>query len=138
MNVNCRPLLSVLGIAALSLLGGFVNGLLGTGGGILLLFLLRLCAKGQGARFFPADEENGKNAFAAVLLCILPLSFFTVFLYDSEGYFAKLSFSSLLPYLLGAVPGGMLGAWLLDRLKLPVVEGLFAALLLFSGIQMVL
>ena len=105
--------------------GGIVNGLLGTGGGILLLLSLRRSARAQ-------------DAFASALVCILPLSLLSVWLYCENGTADPgLMFShQTLPYLLGAIPGGMLGAYLLDRMKLSVVQYLFAALLLFSGGRM--
>ena len=128
------PLLSVLSV---SFLGGFTNGLLGTGGGIVLLWLLGQCERRIcGARFLPMREEDGKNAFASVLVCILPLSLFTAVLYRRNGVFDGFSFVQNAPYLLGALPGGMLGAWLLDRLKLTAVSLIFAALLIFSGFRM--
>lgn len=104
---------------------GVVNGLLGTGGGIFLLFVLRRTTEPQ-------------NAFAASLACILPLSVLSVVLYCQSGTItcADLLSPQTLPYLLGAIPGGMLGAVLLDRMRLSVIQYLFAALLLFSGFRM--
>ena len=123
------PLQTVLVPAAVICAGfaaGTVNGLLGTGGGILLLVVLR--------RAVP----DAKDAFAAALLCILPLSALSAVLYLRTGISdAQVLFSpDLIPVYLGAVPGGMLGAYLLDRLKLPLLELLFAGLLLFSGWRM--
>jgi len=123
------PLRAVLVPAAVLCAGfaaGTVNGLLGTGGGILLLAVLR--------RAVP----DAKDAFAAALLCILPLSALSAVLYLRTGIsdIQALSPSALLSLCLGAVPGGMLGAYLLDKLRLPVLELLFAGLLLFSGWRM--
>ena len=113
-------------LSALAALGaGAVNGLLGTGGGILLLFVLRRHAAAQ-------------DAFASALVCILPLSALSLWLYCQNGTvnWNTLLTRDTLPYLLGAVPGGMLGAHLLDRMKVSVLQLLFAALLLFSGWRM--
>lgn len=113
-------LLAVAGFGA-----GLVNGLLGTGGGILLLFALRRYAKAQ-------------DAFASALMCILPLSALSAVLYYFGGTLPSdvLFSADILPYLLGAIPGGLLGAYLLDRMKLTAIQLLFAALLLFSGWRM--
>ncbi len=111
--------------AVIAFCAGTVNGLLGTGGGIPLLFLLRRHCKAQ-------------DAFASALCCILPLSVLSAWLYLQNGSISApaLLSSDVLPYLLGAIPGGILGAVLLDRLKLSVVQYVFAALLLFSGWRM--
>lgn len=103
---------------------GAVNGLLGTGGGILLLSVLR-------------RHVGARDAFASALVCILPLSVLSVVLYYLNG---TLSLSALnsdtLPFLLGAIPGGILGAFLLDKIKPAHLQLIFAALLLFSGWRM--
>lgn len=103
---------------------GIVNGLLGTGGGILLLLVLRRYA-------------DTKDAFASALVCVLPLSVLSVFLHLQNGSLSPdMLITDALPYLLGAIPGGLLGAYLLDRLKPSVLQLIFAALLLFSGWRM--
>lgn len=131
------PSFAVLPLFAFA--GGFLNGLIGTGGGILLLLLLRAFRPGR-IRYLPEDgagREAGKDACAAVLLCVLPLSVLSAVLYAGNGTFSSLSRREVLPYLLGAVPGGMIGARLLDRLKPAVIDALFAALVLFAGVRMV-
>jgi len=116
---------ALIPLAAAGLGAGIVNGLLGTGGGILLLWVLR-------------RYEQPQDAFASALVCILPLSLLSVLLYCRSGTVSltDLVSADILPYLLGAIPGGILGAYLLDRLKLSVVQYLFAALLMFSGWRM--
>jgi len=113
-------------ISAVMVFGaGIINGMLGTGGGILLLFVLRRIMTPQ-------------NAFASALACILPLSLLSAWLYWQNGTITASALLSpeTLPFLVGAIPGGMLGAVLLDRLKLSVIQYLFTALLLFSGWRM--
>lgn len=119
---KCLPFLAVLltGLGA-----GVVNGLLGTGGGILLLLILK-------------RSLAPRDAFAASLVCILPLSVLSLLLYLCHG---TVTASALLTEdtvfcLLGALPGGLLGAYLLDRIKPSCAELLFAALLVFSGWRM--
>ena len=110
--------------AAVGFGAGIVNGLLGTGGGILLLFVLR-------------RHADTKDAFATALACILPLSVLSVILHLRNGSLPPDILSAdALPYLIGAVPGGLLGAYLLDRIKPTVLQFIFAALLLFSGWRM--
>ena len=118
--------LSVLAIIFVGFSAGVANGLLGTGGGILLLLILRRVCK------------DNKDAFAAALFCILPLSVLSAGVYVRNGILsAEMLFSQdVLPYLIGAIPGGLLGAYLLQRLKLPITELIFAVLLLFAGWRM--
>ena len=119
---RCLPVFAALsaGFGA-----GVVNGLLGTGGGILLLLILR-------SRLAPRD------AFASSIACILPLSVLSLLLYLRNGTVSvtDICSSDTLPYLLGASPGGIGGAYLLDRMKPTAAEVLFAALLIFSGWRM--
>lgn len=119
---RCLPVFAALsaGFGA-----GVVNGLLGTGGGILLLLILR-------RRLAPRD------AFASSIACILPLSVLSLLLYLRNGTVSvtDICSSDTLPYLLGAIPGGIGGAYLLDRMKPTAAEILFAALLIFSGWRM--
>lgn len=119
---RCLPVFAALfaGFGA-----GVVNGLLGTGGGILLLLILR-------RRLAPRD------AFASSIACILPLSVLSLLLYLRNGTVSvtDICSSDTLPYLLGAIPGGIGGAYLLDRMKPTAAEVLFAALLIFSGWRM--
>ncbi|MBO5649335.1 MAG: sulfite exporter TauE/SafE family protein [Clostridia bacterium] len=113
--------------ALIGLLGGVLNGLIGTGGGILLLLVLRKKAAPQ-------------DAFAAVLVCILPLCTlsFLLHLHAQSAHVIPSLLERGLPYLLGAVPGGLLGAYLLHRMKAQTVITIFAWLLCISGARMLL
>ena len=123
-RISVFPPASYLSAAA-ALGAGCINGLLGTGGGILLLWVLR-------------RRTEARNAFAAALACILPLSLLSVWLSCQSGTVSASALFSqqTLPYLLGAIPGGILGAVLLDRMKPSLIQLLFALLLLFSGWRM--
>ncbi len=105
-------------------LAGAVNGLLGTGGGILLVPLL-----------LTAHKLPAQKAFATSLAVILPLSAVTFWLYTRQ---TPVDVPAALPYLLGGGLGGLAaGKWLK---KLPVVwlRRLFGALLLAAGVRAVL
>ena len=104
-------------------LAGTINGLLGTGGGVLLVLLL--------AKLFKADA---KDAFAQSLLMILPLSAVSVFVYCQTG---GVSLARVHPYLFPAVIGGMLGAYLADRIDARVLKIIFAILVVYSGVRMI-
>lgn len=103
------------------LLPGFINGLLGTGGGILAVALL----KKQGL------SPNSAHATAVALM--LPLSAISLFLYIFRSDFSLWSYW---PLLFPALGGSMAGAWLLKRLSPQKLRFFFALLLLYSAGQL--
>ena len=105
-------------------LAGTVNGLFGTGGGILLVPLLLRVHK------LPAQK-----AFATSLAIILPLSAVTLFVYLRQ---TPLDWQSAWPYLLGGAAGGFLAGKWLKRLPVIWLRRLFGALLIVAGIRAVL
>ena len=100
---------------------GFINGLMGSGGGIVIVFVL--C--------FLYPEKSVKDAFASALLCILPMSLVSAGRYLQNGSF---DIKELLPYIIPAILGGILGGFLLDRLNSTLVKKLFAGLITLGGI----
>ena len=109
--------LALCGIAAL--FAGMINGFIGTGGGVIMLFLLRrICKK---------DE---KQAFASVALTVLPMAVISAAVYFINDH--TLLFSAL-PYIPFALAGGALGAYLLGKIKVRYVSLLFSALSVFAG-----
>ncbi len=106
---------------------GFVNGFLGTGGGIILLFGSLLLSKGK--------KTDTRDLFAGTALVTLCLSAVSAAIYFLRGSVAT---DGLPAYLLPAAAGGALGAWLLDRLPTKWVERLFALLVLIAGSLMLL
>ena len=93
--------------ALAGILSGIVNGLLGTGGGILtVLFLSKIYAKDS--------SYSTKDIFAITLCSSVIMSMASLLFYLSSGCFS-VSDSAL--YMLAAVPGGVLGAILLEKLS---------------------
>lgn len=107
---------------------GFVNGLLGAGGGILLVWAFSRCIR----------EESGngvRSTFAATLAAVLPITVVSAFLYGRQ--FLP-SVSELSPLVLPGIIGGTVGALLLGKVPTLFLKKLFAVLVLYSGISMVL
>ena len=102
-------------------LAGAVNGLFGTGGGILLVPLLLRVHK------LPAQK-----AFATSLAIILPLSAVTLFVYLRQ---TPLDWQAAIPYLLGGAAGGFAAGKWLKRLPVVWLRRLFGALLVVAGIR---
>ncbi len=109
----------------IGLLAGFTNGLLGAGGGILIVFGM--------TPLLASDREGQRDVFANALAVMMPVSIVSVVSYLLAGRFDDSPFAV---YLLPAVAGGLLGGFLLDRLKLPLLKRLFALIVIWSGLYM--
>lgn len=105
---------------------GIINGVFGTGGGIVLVFLLARLLK-EKIGYSPRD------AFASVIAIVLPMSIVSACLYVKEG---SVSISDASGYLLPAALGGITGALLLDKINLKFLKKLFALLVVYAGIKM--
>ena len=110
-------------LSALGFITGIVNGFFGSGGGMIAVESL---------------ERSGcdsKRAHASSIFAILPLSIVSAAVYLLRG---SLSFRSETLWLLGGASfGGLIGALLLGKLSSRVIDHIFTALMLFSGIRMV-
>ena len=104
---------------------GLINGLLGAGGGILIVY---------GLNRFLKKAEDPRSIYAAAIAVILPLSILSAVRYFRHG---SLSLDSIYPLILPAVLGGAVGAMLLRRLSPAALARIFAAVVLVSGITMV-
>ena len=108
------------------LLAGTVNGLLGAGGGIIIIFALNKIL---------GDKSLDKNgAFTAALCIMLPISVLSVFIYSSRGHVSMEGFGI---FIIPALLGGAVGGLLLGRLKTTLVKKLFAGLIIVSGILLI-
>ena len=96
-------------LAAAALLAGFLNGLLGAGGGI--------------------------TAFQMNVAAILVFSLISSAVYLLHG---NLDIRATLPFLPVAVAGGFLGAFLLPRIRVEYLRLIFAAVTVFAGVRMLL
>lgn len=108
-------------------LGGFAvglaNGLFGAGGGMITVPLLKKAGDTQ------------KEAQANAISVILPLSALSVILYTVRGH---ADLSAALPYL----PAGLLGAWLgtglLKKFSPRLLRRVFALLMIWAGVRLIL
>lgn len=111
------------GRAALGVTTGFVNSLFGSGGGMLVV---------------PALAHSGldqRKAQATALAAILPISAFS-----AVGYFTQTSvpWDVTLFSALGALPGGLIGAWLLGKLPQVWLTRIFSVLMIVAGWRMMM
>lgn len=116
----------LLYILPLAFLAGMTNGVLGAGGGIVLIFLLAHLLKNR--------EEGAKEAFAASCVAVLAFSTVSTVSYTVKGTFV---FEDAAPYLLPALIGGLAGALVLHRINTVWLKKIFAVLLVYGGIRMI-
>lgn len=113
----------ILPVCLLGTLAGFLNGLLGAGGGIpLVLGLHALLGK---------KVANGRRFFTTALAVMLPLSLFSAYQYLKK---APLPAPRLCAILFPALLGGIAGAWLLPRIPTRVLGRIFATVVTLSGL----
>jgi uncharacterized membrane protein YfcA len=130
-------------LAAIGLLAGIANGLLGAGGGIIVVLALGklyaiATAEAPAKGTIPAHGDTAltpRDIYATSLVCMLPVSMLSALQYAGRG---EVSFSDFSPYLLPAIVGGVVGGLVLDRVQLPYLRRLFAFLLLVTGVRMLL
>ena len=114
--------ISLIILAAGALGAGFLNGLLGAGGGVILYFTL-------GALYGRGTKENLVLSSASVMFfCLVSLFFY-------KGS-AAMPVKDILAVGVPAAAGGLCGALLLKKLPRDAVKKIFSAVLLLSGILM--
>ncbi len=107
------------------LLGGFtglLNGLLGAGGGMALVPLL----KKQGL-----EDKVCHGSSVAVIFCI---SLITLYSYYSSG---NLDITANLPYIPYSIAGAVVGSILLKKIPLPALRRIFGVMMLIFGVRLV-
>ena len=120
MNRFTQVLLMVLlGVAI-----GFVNGFLGAGGGMLLVPLI-----------IPLLQMDTKVAHATAILIILPICVVSGVIYAIKGSF---EFDVFLPCLIGTIAGGVLGTFILSKLKNDIITAIFSVVMIAAGVIMIL
>ena len=112
-----------LPVLLLGILAGFLNGLLGAGGGIPLVLGLSL--------LFGKKVANGRRFFTTALATMLPLSLLSVYRYTDA---VAISDTQLLAVMLPSLAGGALGAVLLKKLSIDILNRIFATVMALSGI----
>ena len=117
-------------ILLLGALSGFVNGLLGAGGGILIVYAMNYALKGR-----TADSIDSRDLYANALCVMLPVSAVSCVRYAFSG---NLSTEGFAVYAIPAIAGGIAGGFLLSKLNASVTKKLFASLVIWSGIILII
>ena len=124
--MNCRQkdeiIFAFAGLAAV--FAGVLNGLIGTGGGMIIFFVLKKLYNG-----------DAKKAFASVMAAVMPMALLSAYVYERS---QPGIFYASLPYLPFAFAGGICGAALLQMIRTGLLKTLFALLLVISGLTAVI
>ena len=121
------PFFKILPLFALGITAGFLNGLLGAGGGIVIVLGLRL--------LLGKKLADPRSVFASAIAVMLPLSALSAYRYFGGDLLVNDPKALLL--IPPAVVGGVLGAWLLKHISPRLLSRVFAAVVLISGVIMV-
>ena len=113
-----------------SVTAGLMNGFAGTGGGIILYFVLKFLNKQENNQ-----NTDGKDIMAATISVAICMSIVSSVIYMIKD---KIIYKELLTYLPAALIGGLAGAFLLDKLKFKTVKKIFAGMIIYAGIRMIL
>ena len=122
----------LLYVCAGALAAGIINGLLGAGGGIIMIFVL---APALGGLYENGEDFYKRRDLMAISLSVmLPVSAVSAIRYALGG---MLDTEYIPKIILPAVIGGIVGGILLDKLKENLIMKLFAFLVIYSGIAMI-
>lgn len=102
---------------------GLINGLLGAGGGMLAVPLLRRCGL------------STKQAHAGSIAVIWPLCGFSGALYWMQG---RVTLAEALPFWVPGAVGAVAGAFLLGRLPDRWIRRIFALFMIWAGVRLLM
>jgi len=111
-------------LVALGLFVGFANGFLGAGGGMLLVPCI-----------IPILKMDAKVAHSTAILIILPICVVSGIIYAVKGSF---DFNVFLPCLIGTIIGGVLGTFILSKLKNDIITLIFSIVMIGAGVLMII
>lgn len=111
-------------LIAIGLITGFINGLFGSGGGMIIVPAL----------IFLMDVEEHK-AHATAISIILPLSIISTFLYLRKDI---IELDIAFHVALGGIIGSFTGAKFLKRIPAPLLRKIFGSIIIFTAIRMIL
>ena len=111
---------TILKLLLLGTAAGFVNGLIGSGGGILVVF---------GLAPLITDPDGKRDVFVNAISLVSAISYISTGRTDLTGFGV---------YIIPAAIGGVIGAFILDKINVPVIKKLFTALVIWSGIYLMI
>jgi hypothetical protein len=121
-KINKKMLFPLL--CLFSFLAGGINGLVGTAGGIIFVYMLTYLTK-----------NDAKDNFATTICAVLPISLISSIVYFKN---SKVDFQIISKVSIPCILGGLLGALIIDKIDKKYLSIIFACLVIYSGIKMIL
>ena len=118
-----KKLKSNVTVAVSGLAIGVINGLLGAGGGMIAVPLLKKMGLEQ------------KQAHANAVALILPISILSAILYLYKDY---VNLSSALPFIPTGVLGAVLGTYFLKKISPLWLKRIFGIFMVYAGVRLLL
>ena len=90
------------------------------------------------SKYMPEERDEGERVrriFATTVLSVIPMSLGSAPVYGTLG---AVSMRDVLPLLLPAALGGIAGGLLLSRINTKLLKKLFAALVVWSGLRLMM
>lgn len=103
---------------------GFINGFMGAGGGMILVPILTLLLK-----------MDSRVAHSTAVFVIAPICLVSGITYIIKGV---VDWQILLPVAIGTLVGGVVGTFLLKKLKSDVINIIFWCVMIFAGVWMLI
>lgn len=113
-----RKLYPIFGLGA-----GIINGLLGAGGGMLIVPILKKYGLDQ------------RSTHATSVCVILPICILSAIIYLSKG---MVKLDDALPYLPFSIAGAIIGSFILARINQNLLRKIFGGFMLWAAIQLLL
>lgn len=110
-------------LISIGLITGFINGIFGSGGGIIVVPAL----------IFILGMEDHK-AHATAISIILPLSIISTIIYFMKG---SISFKVAIPVSIGGILGGYIGARTLNKIPVKFLRKIFGSVIIYTAIRMI-
>lgn len=107
--------------AFLGVLIGIVNGMLGAGGGMLAVPVLR------------SNNMTQKEAHANAVAVILPISVVSAALYVLRG---NVQITEAVPFAVWGIPGAILAALILRKISPVLLKIIFGGFMVWAGVRM--
>ena len=114
-------------VGGLSFFAGLLNGLVGTGGGTVLIFLFYLLRSGEKGDF--------KDDLVMTVISVIPMSIAALIMYSRS---SSIDFSIIGRLFIPISLGGVGGAYLMDKIDKKWLTVIFSSLMIYSGIRMVI